>query len=337
MEALHRLGGARFEIFSTGPRWLFDESIPGLYTYHEVATDVGFRQRSALAFDLPATVAAIEAMLPFDEARVDSLARIVAETGCRAVLCDIAPLGVAVAERAGVPSLLVENFTWPWLYEPLFAEAPALEPLAEEMRIWFDRATWHVQTEPLCELKESSDLHVPPIGRRARTPRDAVRRALGIGADARAVLLMMGGIPEDLPFLDRLGEMEAVEFLITGAPQTRVRGNLHLFDHGERLYLPDLVRGSDAVVGKLGYSTVAEVWGEGRPLAYVTRSDFRETEPVRRWVDREMSGFEVAGDDFAGGEWTMRIPELLDLGGAWPHDEGGAESVARFLLERLGR
>ncbi len=336
MEALHRLGGFRFELFAATPRWFFDESIPGLYRYHEVSADVGLRQRSALAFDLPTTVAALQAMLPFDDAWVDSLARTVRDARCRAVLCDIAPLGVAVAERAEVPSLLVESFTWPWIYEPLIARAPELRPLSEEMGRWLERATWHVQAEPLCLPSATADLRVPPVGRRARRSRDAVRRSLGLETDVGMVLQTMGGVPEALPFVDRLAAERHVHFVVTGAPMTRVRGNLHLFAQDVRLYLPDLVRASDAVVAKMGYSTVAEVWHEGRPLAWVTRPDFRETRPLRDWVERELTGFEIPAPEFAGGEWIERVPELLAMGGGNPHDEGGADMVARFFLQKLG-
>ncbi len=335
MGALHRLGGVRFELFAASPRWFFDESIPGLYRYHETVTDVGFRQRSALVYDLSATVAALEDMLPFDDALLDSLAEVVTATGCRAVLCDIAPLGVAVAERANLPSLLVENFTWPWLYEPLVAECPALERPSHRIREWLERVTWHVQTEPLCAPDSRADLRVPPIARPSRTARAETRAALGLPREARVVLVTMGGVPEELPFLHRLAALADVDFVVTGAPETRAEGNLHLFDNDERLYLPDLVRASDGVAAKLGYSTVAEVWSEGRPLAFVTRPDFRETEPVRRWVERELSAFEISADEFRSGKWIERIPELLGMDGSEPSPGNGADAVARFVLERL--
>lgn len=335
MDALHRLSGACFELFGASPRWFFDESIPGLYRYHEVRTDVGLRQHSALAFDLDGTVAALEAMLPFDEAWVDSLAGTVSAAGCSAVLCDIAPLGVAVAQRAHVPSLLVENFTWPWLYHPLIERAAALRPLSDEIRTWLERVTWHVQTEPLCAFDAAADLHVPPIGRVARAERARTRARLGVEPESAVVLVTMGGVPQDLPFLGRLRTLDTVEFVVTGAPETHTEGNLHLFDKDERLYLPDLVCAADGVVAKLGYSTVAEVWREGKPLAYVTRPDFRETGPVRSWVERELDGFEIPTAAFPDGDWIERVPELLGMGGTEPRSEGGEETVARFLLDRL--
>jgi len=335
MGSLHGLAGVRFELFAATPTWFFDESVKGLYTYHRVQTDVGLRQASALVHDVPATAAALDTLLPFDDAWVEGLAAAVVKAGCRGVVCDIAPLGIAVAERADVPSVLVENFTWPWLYEPLFGEAPELDHHAAILAEWFGRASLHVQTEPLCLRRPGADLHAPPMSRPARSTREEVRAGLGVAHDAQVVVLTMGGVPEALPFLPRLRDLPDVTFLVTGAPETRVDGNLRLFANDERLYMPDLVRAADALVAKAGYSTIAEVWTEGRPMAFVTRADFRETAPLREWITKEIPGFEIHGRDFASGDWVERVPELLAMPSHGPQAERGADAVARFVVDAL--
>ncbi len=336
MGALHRLSDARFELFTSSPRWFFDESVEGLYRYHEVVTDVGFRQKSALVQDIEGTVTALADLLPFDNEMVEGLALEVRLAGCQAVLCDIAPLGIAVAERAGLPSVLVENFTWPWLYQPLFEQVPELEALSEEMGHWVERVTVHIQTEPLCAPDPRALLVVPPISRPVRRSREEVRASLGLDADTPLVILTMGGVREALPFIDRLRDLPDVTFVVTGLSWSGVEGNIHGFGADARIYMPDFVHAADAVVAKLGYSTVAEVWQRRRPLAYVTRPDFRETDPMRAWVQREMAGFEIPGEHFADGGWIAQVPELLAAAGAEAAGsprEGGADAVARKVLE----
>lgn len=335
MEALHRRLGFRFEIFSSSPRWVFDESVEGLYRHHEVLTDVGFVQTSALSFDPARTVEAVRRLVPFDPVLVDRLAADVREAGCAFVLCDIAPLGVAVAERAGVPSVLVQNFTWPWLYEPITAQAPELAPLSAELDLWFGRATLHLLAEPFCHPDARAHGTVPPVSRPATLSREEARKALGLGAEERVVVVTMGGYAEEMPFLDALGSLPGVTVLVTGAPVTEVRGSLHLFDNATKLYMPHLVRAADAVVAKLGYSTVAEVWREGRPLAFVTRGDFRETAPLRRWVAERLPGFEIPAGDFAEGRWIQRMPELLAARPPEPQPRSGADAVVDRIVERL--
>jgi len=322
-------------LFGTTPTWFFDETVDGLYTHHAVVTDVGFRQRSALVQDVRATVDALDAFLPFDPVVVEELAGSVQRSGCRAVISDIAPLGIAVAERAGLPSVLVESFTWPWLYEPLLAGEPTLRRHAELLAGWFARADVHVQTAPLCLLDASAGLHAPPISRPARATRESVRALLDVGEGERLVLLTMGGVHQSLPFVPRLRSLDGVSFIVTGAPHTRTDGNLRLFRADARLYMPDLVRAADAVVAKAGYGTVAEVWAQGRPLAYITREDSRETGPLRSWIEREINGMEIAGADFGTGDWIERVPGLLDLPASVPPSSGGAPIVARYLAEAL--
>ena len=335
MGSMHGLVGARFQLFASTPTWFFDESVAGQYTYHRTVTDVGLRQKSALRHDARETALALDELLPFDDALVGDLAAEVTGAGCRAVICDIAPLGIAVAERAGLPSVLVESFTWPWLYEPMLEEVPGLRAHAEVLAGWFGRATHHVQTEPLCLRSEQADLHAPPMSRPARRTREAVRSGFGLTAEAPVVVLTMGGEPEALPFLGQLRDLQDVTFLVTGARETRVDGNLHLFDAATRIYMPDLVRAADAVVAKAGYSTIAEVWKEGRPLAFVTRDDFREMGPLREWVLGEIPSFEIPGADFASGAWIPRVSELLTMPTSPPKAEGGADIVARYLVEAL--
>lgn len=334
MAEANRRGGATFEVFTTAPRWFFDESIPGLFRQHREVVDVGFRQRSALRSDPAATAEALRSLVPFDERRVEALAAAVRAAGCSAVLCDIAPLGVAVAEAAGVPSLLLESFSWGWLYEPLAPEVPELGTAGAYLDACARRADVHVQARPLCVRDPAAEI-VDPIGRRPRLDRANARRAFGLAQTDTVVVVTMGGYGEDLGFLDRLRAMETVRFVVTGAVACEERDNLLLFDNDSPLYMPDLLSAADGVVAKLGYGTVAEVWSEGLPFAYVTRPDFREMPPLEAFAAAELSGFRVSADEYARGVWIDRIPELLAMPRR-PHAGGGATRVADLLLDLAG-
>lgn len=329
MVALHRSSGAEFEIFSTAPRWFFEESLSGIFRHHSVACDVGFRQASALRIDLEDTVRALDALLPFDRARLDEVAAQVRGAGCSAVLCDIAPMGVAVAERAGLPSVIVENFTWPWLYAAYWDRAPRLRELADMLDEWRSRATLIVQTEPLCERDPSLPL-VAPISREPRVGRAEARTALRLEEDATVVVITMGGYAEAMPFLDELRRLDSVTFLVTGQHQTREAGNLRLVSNRTPIFMPDLLRSADAVVAKLGYGIVAEVWREGLPYAFVSRPGFPEMPPLEAFARRELTSREIPHEQFATGGWIADLPALLEMPRK-PHEGGGADSVARMI------
>jgi len=108
--------GIRFEIFTTAPRWLFEGRQPLQYRYHRLKTDVGLVQSSPFEVDLQATVRQLGTTLPFDPGQVTETAALLKDIDTRIVICDIAPIGIDIAEKAGLPSVLVENFTWDWIY-----------------------------------------------------------------------------------------------------------------------------------------------------------------------------------------------------------------------------
>lgn len=325
-----RVGGAAFDVFTTAPRWFFEESLGDRFDYHEEVVDVGFRQQSALHADVPATVAALRGLLPFDADRVSRLADRVRGAGCRAVLCDIAPLGIAVAEAAGLPSLLLENFSWGWLYEPYLRKEPALGRFGAELDRWSTTATAHVQARPMC-LRDEGLRAVDPIGRPPRRDRGETRRALGLPADVPLIVVTMGGYEEDLSFVPRLQEVEDAHFLVTGAGRTEAIANVHFFDNATPLYMPDVLEAADAVVAKLGYGMVSEVWRAGLPFAHVTRPGFREMESLERFAADEFSGFLLDADAFSRGAWIPRLGELVSMPRR-PHAGGGAGDVADMLL-----
>ena len=334
MTALNKTTGAAFELYTTVPKWFFDESIEGLFRHHDVACDVGFVQPSALEYDLHGTVEALNDLLPFDLLLLDTLASRVLEAGCEAVLCDIVPLGIAVAERAGLPSVLIESFSWQWLYEPLHGRAPELAQLSDELERWWRKATVHIQTEPLCWRDAAAQALVDPISRIPRQDREKIRTELDIPLDARMVVITMGGYTEGMPFLKRLQAMSDVTFVATGGDETVRDGNLVLFGSQSAIFMPDLLRAADALVAKLGYGITAEARREGLPYAFVSRRDFREMPPLEAFVRRELLGFEISPEGFAAGDWIDRVPELLSLP-RQPRDGGGADQVASVVSALL--
>ena len=338
MEALHAQDpSTRFDLFTTVPEWFFRHSLDSLFRHHPCVADVGLRQTSPLEFDVEATRDAVEAFISRAPRDADSLAEQVDELGCSAVVCDISPLGLMVTERAGLPSVLVENFTWDWLYEPLVAQDPAFGPIVDWMRARFAGAGQRIQARPRCDPLAKSDLVVPPISRPARLARPNVRAELEVASDAPLVLITMGGVSQPLPFLAELRKRDEVTFVVTGSEQITREGNLRLFHKAARVFMPDLIRAADWVVAKLGYGTLAEVWAAGRPLGYVGRSDFRETGPLKDFARSEIPSLEISEADFSTGTWIDRIDDLLALGSAPEKITNGSEVAARWIMEATAK
>ena len=66
------------------------------------------------------------------------------------MLADISPLGIAAGHAAGLPTVLVENFTWDWIYQAYVESVPALRLPAELLGQAFGLATVRVRCQPVC-------------------------------------------------------------------------------------------------------------------------------------------------------------------------------------------
>jgi UDP-N-acetylglucosamine:LPS N-acetylglucosamine transferase len=102
-----------------------------------------------------------------------------------------------------------------------------------------------------------------------------------------------------------------------------------------KFYHPDLVNASDAVVGKVGYSTLAEVYQAGIPFGYVVRSNFRESEPMAAFIEKNMQGIFLKEPDFSSGRWIPKLRDLLNMNRVQKRVVNGAEQIGSFIRERI--
>ena len=323
----------QFDIFTQVPRWFFQDSLLQGAHYYHLCTDIGLVQTTSLRFDLSATVRRLDTFLPFHPALVTTLAALLRSTSCALVLCDIAPLGIVAARAAGMPSVLVENFTWDWIYQGYVQEEPRLARHIAYLQSVFAAADYHIQTEPVC-CPCAADLTSAPV---SRTPQRSVaqtRARLGIPMETQAVLLTMGGVPEPYAFLSQLSDYGDTAFVVIGAEDTpEPHDNVVCLAHRSAIFPPDLIYACDATVSKVGYSTLAEAYHAGVPLGYVVRQQFRETPVLASFITTHMRGLAITEPEFYSGTWLSRLPDLLALPREAPRERRGAAQIARFVYE----
>jgi UDP:flavonoid glycosyltransferase YjiC (YdhE family) len=336
MEDLYEVDSKiRFEIFTKVPPLFFKDSLAAHYTYHSVLTDIGLAQKSPLNADLEETLQNLNNFLPFRSSRINHLAQQVSALSCDLIVCDIAPVGIVVARTVGIPSVLVENFTWDWLYKEYVGLDEKIQNHVDYLQRIFNSADYRIQTEPVCGYQDA-DLLTRPVSRKIRMPAESFRRQFGIPSDKKVVLITMGGITEQYSFLDALKSQNDVSFIILGGFQSvELRDNLILLPHPTQLYHPDLVNASDAVIGKVGYGTLAEVYWAGVPFGYISRPNFRESEKLARFIKSEMQGLPILESDFYNGGWISALPKLLGLSRMQRRGPNGAHQAAVYIQALL--
>ena len=338
MQALYDLGAAsRFEVFTLVPEWFFTDSLTCPFGHHPLLTDVGLAQTTPLVEDPDETLRRLDEFVPFGTGQLDSLARVLDRFGCQLVLCDISPLGLAAARHAGIPSVLVENFTWDWIYQGYTSPARgapydgAMARHSAYLKEIFDSADYHIQTEPVCD-RRAADLTTAPVSRPPRTPARQIRQRLGIADGTPALLITMGGNPWQYTFVQQLAGEAGVTFVVPGAGERlQVEGNLIRLPHHSAFYHPDLVNASDAVIGKLGYSTLAEVYRAGVPFGYIPRRGFRESPVLEAYVQEVMHALAIDAGQFEDWNWLALVPKLLALPRVRREGQNGAAQVAGFV------
>lgn len=337
MAELQRLRPAiHFEVFTEVPRWFFSDSLPRRFSYHHFSSDVGLVQSSPLIEDVQATVDRLDTMWS-DGTRVQGLADRLHELKCSMVMVDISPLGLAAATAVSLPTVLVENFTWDWIYGRYHDAPSKLCEHGRRMADLFASATLRIQTDPICEMSPSA-VRVPPVARAPQNERVATRATLGVGTNEAMIVVSMGGVPWDYGVFSELEHSDGAWIVVPGGSErgVRRRGRLILLPFHADIYHPDLVAASDVVVSKLGYSTVAEAYRAGAALAFAGRPRFPESPVLARWVEEHMVAAEITEEALRNGEWLGAAGRLLEKPRRRPKEPNGAGRAAEIILEGFG-
>ncbi len=337
MEALHRAKlDVVFEIFTTVPEWFFRESLDCKIDYHPFTSDVGLIQKNSMQEDIPGTLQHLKDYYPFPQKIMDSCCKILTERNVKTVLCDISPIAIKIAKKCNLPSVLIENFTWDWIYAGYPSYKAQFKPFIDGFQKAFSQVNFHIQAKPVSTPYDHVDLESAPVSRAPREKRGLVRKKLGLNNHQTLILITMGGIPGEFAFIQELARFPQYQFLIPGAANhTSRQNNVILLPHHSEFYHPDLVNASDLVIGKVGYSTLAETYHANIPFIYLARKSFRESACLVDFIQQKMVGMEISEDQFQSVQWIDAISSLLNQKKQPHSDQNGANQIAQFLLEQV--
>ncbi len=326
-----------FEVFTSTPRWLFEEALSDKISYNECLTDIGLIQKTALEEDLEETVKQINAFYPVEKSMVSPYVSLLQEKSCELVICDIAPIGIIVAQGLGVSSVLIENFTWDWIYSFYQDKFPGMGDSVDYLSSLFASATYHIQATPVTVFQKA-DLVTNPVSRERMFSRVDVRMKLGVSNEKKLVLITMGGGHSLGEYeLDRMTEFDDCVFLIpSNGKELTKNGNLYRIPFSYEIGHTDLINTSDAVVGKIGYSTLSEVYHAGVPFGFIPRAQFPESPILEKFIKENMPSLLITESCFNNGDWLNSLPLLLEINRINRDEENGSIQASRFILDLLG-
>jgi hypothetical protein len=290
-------------------------------------------QIDALHPDVAATIAQADTFYATLDARAEDEAAHLRARGVRFVVADAPPLGCAAAARAGIPSVVVSNFTWDWIYaeyrEYLDAAPDLIPTIQAAYRL--AEAGWRLPMHGGFETFSGSHglIDLPFVARHATHAPADTRARLGlppIGDGRRLALPSFGGYGVggiDLDALDLDGSWHVVR-----VPDAAI------YDAGLRY--EDLVRAVDVVLTKPGYGIIAECIANDTAIVYTSRGRFAEYPVLVREMPRYLRCSYLSNDALVAGRWQSALDAAV---GAPPPPEkprtDGAGVIADMMASRI--
>jgi hypothetical protein len=269
--------------------------------------------------------------------RVDAEAQKLREDGTAAVLCDVPPVPLVAARRAGVPGFLLANFTWADIYAPharqLGGDAPGV---VAEIRQAYRQATALFRAEPALRMIDvAPTIEVGMVVTPGRSRRGELRKTLGLGAGEKIVYFYVGRYGQANLAWERLGRLgkKGIHFVGFHAVPGVSLPNFHVVPALEWTG-GDLAATADVMVAKAGYGTTCEAMVAGTPMIYPPRQGFAEHRALDRALRTWGGGVPASARGFA----ELRLEALLDRAlslrpGPPPFPADGAARVAERLAE----
>jgi hypothetical protein len=324
IEIINALGALRPDVSivvrSSAPQWLFERTARVPLTFLAGECDTGVVQLDSLHLDEPETARRASAFYATLPQRANADAALLRQHDARLVITDAPPLGCSAASAAGIPSFVVTNFTWDWIYEAYEAQFTAAPHVLPAIRDAYGRAeaAWRL---PMYGgfATIATIVDTPFVARHARHSRERVLATLRLPADVPLVLSSFGGYgvsgfdARRLDCLDRYAVIfthrsadDEMSDLPAGVYQVSEAAL-----YGSGLRYEDLVAACDVVATKPGFGIIAECIANDTAMLYTSRGHFVEYDVLVREMPRYLRCGYIDHDALFAGSWRQSLDTIL--------------------------
>ncbi len=334
----------RIFLRTAAARWLLDRTVEPSFELDGRPADTGVVQIDSLSPDEDATAdRAGEFHATFDQ-RADDEAVLLCARDVRVVVSDAPALGCEAASRAGIPSVLISNFTWDWIYEDYASFRDRAPDVVPSIQRAYRKAAaaWRLPMHGGFETFETI-IDLPFVARHGNPAlsRDDVLSRLNLPVDRPVALVSFGGYGASGLPLDRLDCLDQWTVVLTGASDERRDGGRVRMIADSDVYeadlrYSDLVRASDVVLTKPGYGIISECIANGAAMAYTSRGRFREYPVLVREMPKYLRCTFIDQQELLGGRWLAALRAAMSAPSpAQQPATNGADVAAEMLLRQL--
>ena len=349
IEVIHALDSqapdTQITIRTSAPDWFIQASLRTPADVQRAEVDPGIVQADSLTVDVEATAREAARFYGDFSRRVAEETRILSALGASVVVGDVPPLAFAAARKAGIPSILLANFTWDWIYEAYsnFDQiAPGVIEIVSSAYATADTTLRLPLAGGFASVENVRDIAF--IARRSELGREAARSRLNIPVTRVVALASFGRYGLGLPYEHVVRESDLT--LVASTDGVRQSATTRATSHDNQLIrlsaddllrrglrYEDLVAAADVVITKPGYGIVSECAVNGTALLYAQRGSFVEQDLLIREMPRLVRCRSIAHEQLMSGNWRKDIDALL----AQPVpstdvDASGADAAAEAIL-----
>ena len=265
------------------PRSFLASRIRVPFALHPGSSDFGMRMHSALRIDLEASARAYARLHAQRDRELSRLGALLERVGAECVLADVPWLPLRAAAERGIPAFALCSLNWADIYAHYFSGRPEAGALLAAMRADYRSARCFLAPEPHMPMPWLDRLETTgPLARPGRNRRADIDAAFGTSG-RQLLLVALGGVAGRLP-ISRWPRHPGRAFLV---PDEWGMARDDIIPLG-RLGMPftDALASCDALIGKLGYGTVAECACNGVPMIHAPRDDWPEEPVLAAWLGR---------------------------------------------------
>jgi len=318
-------------ICSTVPEYVFKRELPRLHFRH-CEMDTSVIQHDALTVAREGSLEHYFKRIHRNREEIlEREARFLEECDPDCVVVDAAPLACVAGKLAGKPVACVTNFRWDHVYQGLLDSLSPEEELSDNYQDMIDQIVedYHMVDEwlklpshhPMPEVEEGGVrkgpkvCEVPLVVRRPHRGRHQARKEINLPPDYHHLAILSVG-DHDHPEAWNLKDEylpDGWRCLVIGLNDRQVKLGSKFHMVCRDAYIPDLMMAADVIVGKLGYSTMAELLCCKRPCVYFSREHWLEERYLIDLLNKNGVVIPMPSEDFIEGKWASYLEEAIEM------------------------
>jgi len=328
-----RMPDVRLTLLTALPYTFLHDRIPGEFDLIHWRGDFGMHMQSALEVDLARSAAEYAAYHSAWASRVAETALLLEKLAPDLLFANIPYLPLAAAARIGLPSVALCSLNWAVIYRHYFSRRPEAPAILAAMEDAYNSAQTFLSPAPSMAMPELRNAQrIGPLARVGRAVRAELCARLNVAESQRLVLIAPGGIELRLP-LDDWPIDAGITWIVPAAWGVQ-RDDMQDFE-SLGLNFTDVLTSVDALLGKLGYGTVAECACNGTPMLYLPRPDWPEERVLAEWLHEQGRCAPIARETVLRGQLRDALERLWSQPVPVPPQPTGAEEAATWLASRL--